>query len=166
MAARMQGPHIGPSLEKCWTDLSQTSYRLGDVVEGQNGKAYRFVQFVDAVAYVAGHLVCLDSAAADDWKVSNDTSGNMAGNHPVGIVFQTVVPTENQYGFVQIAGESAVCLIGSASVIAGDYLKDDGTTDGAMDEATAGTDENICAIALETIADTASGRVMLRGMRY
>lgn len=163
-AHETQGPSIlAPNINLCTTD---PLWPLGTIIEGKNGKAYRYVQFVDAVTYVAGHLVCLDIAAANDWKVSNDTSGNMAGNHPAGVVFQDVVPTENQYGFVQIAGECATVLIGSAAVIAGDYLKDDGTTDGAADEATAGTDENIMGIALETIADTASGRVMLRGMRY
>lgn len=160
---RMQGPHIGPSLDKCWDTLMPASYKLGDIVWGENGKAYRFVQFVDAVAYVAGHVVCADMAAADDWKVTNDVSANMAGDHPIGVVFQAVVPTENQYGFVQIAGE-AIVMVGSASVIAGDYLKPDSSEDGEADEATAGTDENIFAIALETIADNATGRVLLRNL--
>ena len=163
MTAATGPAQIAPNLDLC-TDTQE--WDLGAVIEGQNGRAYRYVQFVDAITYVQGHLVCLDSAAADDWKVTNDVSGNMAGDHPAGVVFQSVVPTENQFGFVQIAGESAVCLIGSAAVIAGDYLKPDATTDGAMDEATVGTDENICAVALATIADAASGRVMLRGMRY
>lgn len=162
-AHETKGPSIlVPNINLCTTD---PVYELGRVVEGANGKAYRYVQFVDAVTYVAGHLVCRDFAADNDWKVTNDTSGNSAGNHPVGVVFQDVVPTENQYGFVQIGGEAEV-LIGSAAVILGDYLKDDGTTDGAADEATAGTDENIMGIALETIADTATGRVLLTKMRY
>lgn len=156
-----KGPHIGPNLDLCTT---APQFRLGEVVEGVNGKAYRYVQFVDAVTYAAGHVVCLDSAAANDWKVTNDVSANMAGDHPVGVVFQSTPPTENQYGWVQIAGEATV-LMGSAAVIAGDYLKPDDTTDGAADEATAGTHENILGIALETIADTASGRVLLRGLR-
>lgn len=160
---RITGPaQIAPNLDIC-TDSPK--FQLGQIVEGENGKAYRYVQFVDAVAYVLGHLVCLDSAAANDWKVSNDYSANMAGDHPVGVVFQSVVPTENQYGWVQIAGEATV-LAGSNAVIAGDWLKPDGTTDGAVDEATAGTDETICAVALETIADTETGRALLYNMRY
>lgn len=163
----MQGPHIGPSLDKCWDDLSACSYKLGDVVEGEHGKAYRFVKFVDAVTYVAGHLVCKATLVADDdWLVTNDRDGGsmMAGLRPVGVVFQSTVPTEGQYGFVQIAGEAEV-LIGSSAVIAGDLLKPDSSTDGAADEATEGTSEP-CAIALETIGDTATGRCLLTGMRY
>lgn len=159
----MTGPtNLAPNLDLC---TSTQEFPMGTIVEGANGKAYRYVQFVDAVTYVAGHVVCLDSAAADDWKVTNDVSANMAGDHPVGVVFQSTVPTENQYGWVQIAGEATV-LIGSAEVIAGDYLKPDASTDGAADEATAGTDENILGVALATIGDTATGRVMLRGLRY
>lgn len=163
---RMKGPAIGPSLDKCWDSLDASSYfNLGDVVEGDNGKAYRFVRFMDAVTYVKGHVVCLHANAADQWEVTNDVSGNVAGDHPVGVVFQDTVPTTGQYGFVQIAGLAEV-LIGSASVVAGDWLKPDSATDGAADEATAGTDENILGVAMETIADTETGTVLLRGLRY
>ena len=84
----------------------------------------------------------------------------MAGYVPVGVVFQTTVPTENQYGWVQCAGIATV-LIGSASVIAGDFLKNDGTTDGALDEATMGGTDVIVAQAIATIADTATGLALL-----
>lgn len=163
---RMQGPHIGPSLDKCWDDLSSASYKLGDVVEGENGRAYRFVQFVDAVTYVKGHLVCRADTDADEWKVTNDRSGGsmMAGLRPVGVVFQATVPTQNQYGFVQIAGVADI-LAGSAAIIAGDLLKPDSATDGAADECTEGTNEP-CAVALATIPDTAVGKALLQNMRY
>lgn len=166
MTDRMQGPHIGPALNKCWDNLNHISYKLGDVVEGENGRFYRFVQFVDAVTYVKGHVVCLADANADEYKVTNDRSGGsmMAGLRPVGVVFQDTVPTQNQYGFVQIAGRATV-LAGSSAVIAGDLLKPDSSTDGAADEATEGTNEP-CAIALETIADTETGEALLTGMRY
>ena len=154
---------VGPNLDLC-TDTP--SFPLGAVVEGLNGKAYRYVQFVDAVPYVAGHFVCLADTDADEWKVTNDRSGGsmMAGLRGVGLVFQTAVPTENQYGWVQIAGVGTA-LMGSAAVIAGDLLKPDSATDGAIDEATEGTSEPV-AVALATIADTETGKVLLTGLRY
>lgn len=151
-------PQLGPSLDLCTSDAK---YELGSVVQGANGKWYRYVQFVDAVTYVAGHVVCLKDADLDEWKVTNDISGAMAGDHPVGVVFQSTVPAENEYGWVQCGGVATV-LAGSGAIIAGDYLKPDASTDGAADEATAGTDENIFAIALETIADTETGKALLR----
>lgn len=153
-------PQIGPWLDVCH-DTPQ--YELGALIQGANGNWYRYVQFVDAVTYVAGHVVCLADADANEWKVTNDRSGGsqMAGFHPVGVVFQATVPTENQYGWVQCGGVATV-LAGSAAIIAGDYLKPDESTDGAADEATEGTDENIFAIALATIADTETGKALLR----
>lgn len=163
MTASSGPASLAPSLDICTTDAK---WQLGAIVEGHNGKKYRYVQFVDAVTYVAGHLVCLADADNDEWKVTNDRSGGsmMAGLRPVGVVFQSVVPTQNQYGFVQISGV-ATALIGSAAVVAGDLLKPDSATDGAIDEATEGTNDP-CAIALATISDAATGKVLLTGMTY
>ena len=133
-------------------------YTLGAVAFGKNGKEYRYVRFVDAVPYVAGHVVML--ASATQWDVTNDMSGGsaLAGLWPAGVCIG--VPTQNQYGWIQTKG-IATFLAGSAAIIAGDPLKPDGTTDGASDEATAGTDENIMGVALATVADTATGLCML-----
>lgn len=151
----------GINLERC-SDAQE--HELGLTVKGQDGNGligtYRYVQFKDAVTYVAGHF-CNLKASSTSWTVTNDISGAMAGFQGVGVVFQATVPTENQYGWVQCGGIATV-LIGSASVIAGDWLKNDGTTDGALDEASAGTDEDIQAQALATIGDTATGLAMLR----
>lgn len=155
-------PQIGPWLDVCH-DTAQ--YELGAVIAGANGKKYRYVQFKDAVTYVAGHVVCLKDNDANEWAVTNDVSANMAGDHPVGVVFQSTVPTEDEYGWVQIGGVATV-LAGSGSIVAGDYLKPDDTTDGAADEATEGTHENILGIAMEAITDTETGAVLLRGLDY
>lgn len=161
-------PHIytgpktmGVNLERC---DATAQHPLGTIVEGRTALGhwakYRYVKFEDAVAYVAGHF-CNMGAGETSWEVTNDISNAMAGYVGAGVVFQAVVPTENQYGWVQCAGIATV-LIGSAAVIAGDWLKNDGTTDGALDEATAGTDEEIWAQAIATIADTATGLAVLR----
>ncbi len=161
MPARYTGAKAaGANLEVC-TDTAQ--HTLGQVVEGVTALGhwakYRYVKFEDAVTYVAGHFVNL-GAGETTWEVTNDISAAMAGYVPVGVVFQTTVPTENQYGWVQCAGIATV-LIGSASVIAGDFLKNDGTTDGALDEATMGGTDVIVAQAIATIADTATGLALL-----
>ena len=162
MPAQFLGPNIGGvNLERI---DSTAQHRLGQVVEGITalghwGK-FRYVKFEDAVTYVAGHF-CNMGAGETTWEVTNDISAAMAGYVGAGVVFQTTVPTEGTYGWVQCAGIATV-LIGSAAVIAGDWLKNDGTTDGALDEATAGTDEEIQAQAIATIADTATGLAVLR----
>ena len=156
MAQSFKGPLTTQvDLEKCGTDIL---FPLGTRVE-TDGKAYRYVKFEDAVTYVAGHFVNI-GAGETTWEVTNDISAAMAGYVPVGVVFQETVPTEGQYGWVQCAGIATV-LIGSAAVIAGDFLKNDGTTDGALDEATHGGTDVEVAMALATIADTATGLALL-----
>ena len=156
------GPEtLGINLERI---DATAQHRLGQVVEGVTALGhwakYRYVKFEDAITYVAGHF-CNMGAAETTWEVTNDISAAMAGYVGAGVVFQTTVPTEGTYGWVQCAGIATV-LIGSAAVIAGDWLKNDGTTDGALDEATAGTDEEIWAQAIATIADAATGLAVLR----
>lgn len=161
MVHQYTGPKTsGINLEKCHTTAQ---HDLGQVVEGRQsgglGARYRYVKFEDAVTYLAGHVVNL-GAAETDYQVTNDISAAMAGYVVVGVVFQTTPPLENEYGWCQISGIADV-LIGSAAVIAGDWLKNDGTTDGAADEATAGTDEALVGQAIATIADAAIGKVLL-----
>lgn len=162
MGAKFIGPNtLGVNLERIDSEAKHT---LGLVVEGLTPLGhyarFRYVKFEDAVTYVAGHFVNI-GAGETTWEVTNDISNAMAGYVGVGLVFQTTVPTENTYGWVQISGIGTF-LAGSASIIAGDWLKNDGTTDGALDEATAGTDEDIQAQALATVADTATGLCLLR----
>lgn len=136
---------------------------LGAVVDGENGRAYRCVKFVDisTATYAVAKMAVLSDADADEWAVTIDVSGGtaMAGLHPVGVT--VAVPTAAKpYGFVQIRGVADI-VAGSAAIIAGDWLMPDSAEDGDLTEATAGTDENICAYALATIADNATGKAML-----
>ncbi len=121
---------------------------------------FKYVKFVDAVTYLTAKVVCWASATSFD--VSNDATGGsaLAGNWPAGVLCQTAVPAANDYGWIQITG-IATFTAGSAAIIAGDPLKPDGSEDGDMDEATSGTDENIAAVALATVADNATGLCML-----
>jgi len=161
MPARTTGSHdLGANLELCTTDMK---FPLGTIVEGKTAAGrpakFRYVKFEDAITYVAGHF-CNMGAGETDWEVTNDISAAMAGYVPAGVVFQEVVPTEGQYGWVQCSGIATV-LIGSAAVVAGDALKNDGTTDGALDEATRGGTDVVVAQAIATISDAATGLAIL-----
>ena len=52
--------------------------------------------------------------------------------------------------------------MGSASVIAGDFLAADATEDGDLAEIATGAGSHIAAVALATIADNATGVVLCR----
>lgn len=161
MVAQFTGPRQqGVNLEQC---DDTALYTLGAIVEGKTALGhparFRYVKFEDAVTYVAGHFVNI-GAGEVTWNCTNDISNAMAGYVPAGVVFQSTVPTQNQYGWVQVSGIATI-LAGSAAIIAGDFLKNDGTTDGALDEATMGGSDVIVAQAIATIADTATGLALL-----
>jgi hypothetical protein len=155
------GIEAGVNLERC-DDTAQ--HILGQVVEGVTNLGhyarFRYVKFVDAVAYLASKAVAM--ASATTWSVTNDVSGGsaLANLHPVGMTFQATPPTQNQFGWIQIDG-IATFTAGSASIIAGDELRIDTGEDGDCEEATAGTDEAIIGYALATVADNATGLCML-----
>ncbi len=161
MVAATGGKRLGVNLERC-TDSAE--HTLGEIIEGTAGRKYRYVQFKDAVTYVAGHLVTL--ASASDWAVTNDRAGgsSLAAHIPVGVVFQTVVPTQDQYGWVQISGIASVLHEGAAVAI-GDRLVADPTNDGAVSEAdytaVAHLDLLTVGIALAATGDGANGNVLL-----
>lgn len=138
--------------------------KLGMVAWGEDGKKYRYVRFRDAVTYAAGHVCCL--ASASDWEVSNDVSGGsqLAGNIPVGICLGA--PSQNDYGWVQIAGIATVLHEG-ASIAIGDILVADPSNDGAASEASyPDTGQTHAAFkrvgtALAATADGQNGSVLL-----
>ncbi len=135
-------------------------YTLGETAEGEDGKRYRYVKFVDAVTYAAAKIVVL--ASATTWDVTIDMSGGsaLANLNAVGMCLG--VPAEDEYGWVQIEG-IATFTAGSAGIVPGDPLMPD-SEDGDLTEATAGTDENICAVSLATVGDNNTGVCMLRHM--
>jgi hypothetical protein len=143
---------------------SVAEYTFGALAFGKDGKSYRYVRFLDAVAYAAGHVV---TVAGTGWQVTNDRSGGsaQAGLEAVGVCLG--VPTQDQYGWVQVAGIATV-LIEGAAVIAGDRLVTDETNDGAAREINyttyAAIQERNVGTALATIGDGATGLVLLRGL--
>jgi hypothetical protein len=131
------------------TSTQGPEYGLGTTVETKDGKKYRYVQFKDAVTYVAGQ-VC--TPANITWTaVTNDVSGgsSIAATSFGGICVG--VPAQNGYGWVQIAGVATVRSDGS---VAADEAVVPHSVDGEADTMAAGEEHLAFGRALD--ADTGS----------
>jgi hypothetical protein len=108
-------------------------------------RKYRYVKYVDAVTYVVGH-VCAPKATA--YNVTNDISGALearfAGCVPNLLTngsATTTVPTEGQFGWLQVSGpHSAVVTNADDDIAAGDTLIVDDNEDGQCDSVAGATD--------------------------
>ena len=146
-------------------------YTVGKVFETEDAAgrwaAYKYVQYLDAVTYIAGQVMCWADTAGT--KVTNDRSGGTGigtGLEPAGIGL--AVYTQNYYGFMQIAGNALV--IGDGSVAAGDFVVSH-TVDGQMDTMADGEEEQVFGIALDAdstandpLTTSAMSHVALRGL--
>ena len=133
---------------------SAAEYGLGEERTTKDGKTYRYVQFKDAVTYVAGH-VC--TPANTSWTaVTNDVAGgsSVAATTFGGIALAAV--TQNYYGWVQIGGVATV--VGDGSVAADEAVVVH-STDGQADTMAAGEEHLIFGRALE--ADSGSPATFL-----
>lgn len=125
-------PFRGPLTQGPNLDLygSTQLFELGTLAHGANGKTFRYVKFLDAVTYVAGHVCCAATTTAiDQWTVTNDRAGgsNITGQIVVGVLHGTAnVPAQNDYGWIQVAGECAP----AGTYAAGDYVIPHATVDG------------------------------------
>lgn len=120
------GPQLlGVNLDR-FTDSAE--HALGTLYMGANGKEYRYVQFLDAVTYVSGHVCTFGTTGTDVWKVTNDRAGGSAvtGHGVAGVLQSANVPTQNQYGWLQVGGECSP----SGTYAAGDLVKPHATNDG------------------------------------
>lgn len=126
---------------------SAAAYTLGELALGKDGKAYRYVKFLDAVVYAAGHVVT--AALATDWHVTNDRAGGSAitGHHVMGVAL--AVQTQNSFGWIQVAGLVQV----AGTYAAGDYIIPHATVDGTAvvsGYTAVKADFNIFALALSS----------------
>lgn len=113
-------------------------HTLGMVFDGTDSLGlpakFRYVQFEDAVTYVAGH--CCEFSDATLKQVTNDKAGGSSlGRVPAGIALRAM--TQNYYGYVLVQGYHASAL-GDGSVALGDAVMTHASTDGAFDTQTAG----------------------------
>lgn len=115
---------------------------------------YRYYQFLDAVTYVAGHVLTLANAAT--YGVTNDVAaGSSVGKKPMGVA--TRVHTQNYFGFAQVGGLGAYALLTDGGVAAGHYLVADvaGGIDGGVDSMAAGEEHEVFGFALAADVSTA-----------
>lgn len=125
-------------------------YHLGSLYY-HNGRYYRYVKFVDAVTYAAGHVV---EWCAGFTSVTNDrTGGSSLGRCPAGVCLAAM--TQNYYGFVQVAGVGDVAMLTDGSVAGGEWLVSDSGTDGGADTMAAGEEAQVFAFAIAADSGTA-----------
>lgn len=100
-------------------------------------RTFKYVKFVDAVAYAQGQIVF--PASADGGEVTNDVAGGSSlGTLAYGVVLG--VQTQNHWGFVQINGPGIVL-----------HNNDDDAAAGSEIIATA-ADGGVCNVGAQTIA--------------
>lgn len=123
---------------------------LGAKAYGTKNRRWVYVQFLDAVTYVLGHVTA--PASATDFKVSNDVAGGSSINlRFAGAITNvdangnavTAVPAQNDFGWLMTAGfHSAIKTNGDDDIAAGDTLimvATDGVCDSIAAATTTGT---------------------------
>lgn len=121
-----------------------------------NGKLYRFVQFVDGVAYADGQSVEYADATTG-YVVTNDRAGGSSiGRVAAGICLR--VMTQNYYGFVLVRGfHGTVLTSGADNIAVGECLITHATTDGTVDgEAANALTTAVVGVALAADVDAAN----------
>lgn len=106
-------------------------HSMGDLAMSDNGKIFRYVQFLDAVTYVNGHVCTWAGATAGEYKVTNDRAGgsSIAGHGIAGVLQNTeAVPStaNGMFGWLQVAGECSP----SGTYTAGNHVMPHATNDG------------------------------------
>lgn len=151
-----------------FTNNKNARWSLGREAWDLNGKKWRYVQFDVAVTLTSDEtckFVCLKDAT-DDWLVTDDVSANLAGDHPVGLVFGA--PTAKQYGWVQYGGPTDTLSIPKegAAITVGAHLINGDTTSGSI-ELTTDAYHYATARAAAAATDTHyEGRLYLENMDY
>jgi hypothetical protein len=145
-----------------YSDVSTSAdYNLGQLSICDDGKMYRYVQFADSVAVVAGSVVCYDGSASNVVTPDVSADGNSdlcAGVAVAAVALNTTTP---QYGWIQVSGYCSNIQT-DTNVAAGDFLIS-GTGDGVAHTMSAGEEHKVFAVAdAEDSGSTGSG--WLRGI--
>ncbi len=157
----------GPETQVNFNQIDTAAvWPLGTEVETANGKEFKYVEFLDSVAYLEGHVVTLAGGTIDEWKVTNDRAGGSGDVATFGHIVIGVVPALStmpaptgslrQFGWVQTEGECVVL----GTYASGDYLKPHATVDGTSvvsGYTAAKADFNIFAKAISTTVAILTG---------
>lgn len=131
------------------TDLNEVGSRM---LDGANGKEYRYVQVEDA------------NLAANDVVTYSDATGgevtkDRAGGARIGYTFAGVAVstlTDAYYGWVQIKGLATCKVYAGTTIAAGNRVKVDTTNDGCVAAYTATTSSIDYSFGVALAADTAT----------
>lgn len=137
------------------TDLNQVGTVM---IDGSNGKKYRYVQ-VDDANLAANDVV--EYANATGTEVSKDVSGGtVVGRAFAGVAVNTI--TDGNYGWVQVGGLATCKVAANTAVLAGARVKT-GSADGVVSTYTATTGSEDysfgTAVANDTATTSAAGTV-------
>lgn len=124
----------------------------GSNVTDEDGKVYKYLQYVEgtaAVAGVAGEVAYYyeDSGQVDN-KVTSDVS-DCTGEIGAGVL--QVAMTDLEYGWLQIKGAATLTIALTAGAD-GDSLCGTGAGDGTLDLSVAAETDHICAQAIDATA--------------
>jgi len=137
---------LGADIDATYATLTDgKTPAVGDVYEGNDGKAYKFVQYdtgSGSVAAVSGQVAYYYTL--DGYKNGQVTS-DLSDSVEIGAGVLQSAPADGEYCWVQIEGAATLSIALTAGAD-GDPLTPTGATDGTLDVTAAAT-SNVCAIA-------------------
>lgn len=147
---------LGGQLTKIYPNLTDPdAFTLGAIIQTQDGKEYKFIQYENAaaaVAGVAGEVAYYAKIAVGDATGTIVTS-DLTDSDAVGAGVLQASLTDGTYGFVQISGLATLSIALTAGGD-GDALTPTGAGDGTLDvNIVTAANTDICARAMDASAD-------------
>lgn len=125
----------------------------GQVVQMQDGKKYKYVQYetaAGAVAAVAGNVCYYYAASGASAGQTTIVTSDLSDSAGLGAGVLQAVIADGSYGWIQITGPATLTTALTAGAD-GNALTPVGSTDGTLDVSAAVTD-SICAYAVDATA--------------
>lgn len=125
----------------------------GQVVQMQDGKKYKYVQYetaAGAVAAVAGNVCYYYAASGASAGQTTIVTSDLSDSAGLGAGVLQAVIADGSYGWIQITGPATLATALTAGAD-GNALTPVGSTDGTLDVSAAVTD-SICAYAVDASA--------------
>jgi len=132
---------------------STAQFTPGLVVEMQNGKKYKYVQYETAagsVAAVAGNVCYYYAPSGVSAGATTVVTSDLSDSANVGAGVLQAALTDGYYGWIQVTGTATLTTALTAGAD-GNALTAVGATDGTLDVSALVTD-HICAVAVDASA--------------
>lgn len=132
---------------------SSPLWTLGQVVQLQDGKKYKYVKYnsgAGTIAAVAGNVCYYYAPSGTSAGATTEVTSDLSDSANVGAGVLQAVITSGSYGWVQITGPATLTTALTAGAD-GNAMTPAGSTDGTLDVSAAVTD-HICAIAIDASA--------------